>query len=181
MLITVSNVDWPGPGKKTGVVTDMNGRRWGAFPEVLGIMQPGGVYQIEYVVRNWNGRSYNNITKAAPGQAGQPDGQQFMAPPRPQAPQASRPAPSFDDNARRMDIFVCGAVNNYLSNPNINPKDITMMEMIDLLHKFKGAWLGVFGPSPIPRPGPKPAAPTQQQQPAPAPAPNDDMNDEIPF
>jgi hypothetical protein len=77
-----------------------------------------------------------------------------------------------------MDIFVCGAFNNFLANPSVKAGDLTQIEMIDILHKIKSSWMAVFGPKPLSKaeaPPPQPAPPQRPQY------NNPDMNDDIPF
>lgn len=169
--ITVKDVRWPAPGKKTGIVEDTTGKWWGVWPDKLGNFKAGLSYQItDFDSREFNGKVYYTIRQATPisGLQGQQAAQNRMS-----AGAASPRSQGSDDGQRRLDIFVCGAFNNLLSNPNINPVDMSMMDMIDILHKFKGAWMGVFGPSPLPvarRPDPISSGPSD-------PA----LNDDIPF
>jgi len=172
ITITAAEVRQPAQGKKTGVVKDQSGKSWLVWPDKLALIQQGGTYRItDYKTSEFRGTTYYTIV-------------QFELVGRPTASPPRIPPADGSDNVRRMDIFICGAFNNLMANPNINPAEMTMMDMIDHLHKFKGAWLGVFGPSPLPRrvqaqpngqvPLPlNPSGPTAHQ--------NDDMNDEIPF
>lgn len=169
--ITVQEVRPPTFGKKTGIVADSTGKWWRAWPNMLPQFQPGNSYQIDFDSNEYQGKTYNTIKASMPmngvQQAVPNNRPQYSAPP----PMTSQT--SVDDNKRRLDIFVCGAFNNLMSNPNVDPAGLSMMEMIDILHKFKGAWNGVFGPSPLPRRNDPIGSGV-------SPAPND-MNDDIPF
>jgi hypothetical protein len=55
-------------------------------------------------------------------------------------------------------IFVCGIMNNSMANANVNPVELTLVEMIAMVNKAKQAWRNTFG---------------KFQQ-------ADDMNDELP-
>lgn len=88
-----------------------------------------------------------------------------------QMAQSQQHVQTVSDNQRRMDIFVCGAFNNYLANPSVQVAAMSMMDMVELLQKLKGAWMGVFGPNPLPKRD-NSISTTQR---------NDDMNDDIPF
>lgn len=181
IMITVQDCRPPNPGKKMGVIKDISGKTWLVDAAVINDFQPGtGINIQQYdTFRTNDGKTlytikrYQIVVGGAQTGVRQPPGQQQ------QYPQRTAPTPQVNDNERRMDIFICGAFNNMLSNPNINPNDLQMMDIIDILQKLKGAWLGVFGPSPLPQRG------TQRQDPISSGGtgslPHNDMNDDIPF
>lgn len=166
--ITVQEVRQPAAGKRTGIVADTTGKWWLVWPNMLSQFRPGGTYSIDdYSTSEFKGKTYYTVKAASPS----------AAPPRPVSVVTNAPNSAYD-NARRLDIFVCGAFNNLMANPNVSPNDMTMMDMVDVLHKLKGAWNGVFGPSPLPqRTGSistgVPANQSLNQ--------SNDMNDDIPF
>lgn len=171
--ITVAQVQQPPPGKQKGSIKDVSGKYWFVWPQDLNSFQPGGVYRItDYDTYNaQSGKTYYTIKRYQ---------SVVTAASSNQMPPPNRPmTPTTDDSQRRLDIFVCGAVNNYLANPNINPEGLSPMDIVDIIQKFKQGWMGVFGPSPLPR------QVAQRQDPiSSGPARgsmNDDLNDEVPF
>lgn len=196
IAIVVAEVNWPAPGKKVGMIVDNTGKKWGAFPDKLQGFIVGNAYIIqEYsTFQAPNGQTLYTIKKARPAaappsytpQTQQPIQYQApvylpqtptpMPPPQPQ-PQVSATALPSSDNQRRLDIFVCGAFNHYMQNPNVEVSSLGTIEMIEILQRMKGAWMAVFGPAPLKTqaapPKPTPPAPPQYNRP--------DMNDDIPF
>jgi hypothetical protein len=173
--ITVSEVRWPAQGKKVGSIIDQTGKYWGAFPDKLSSFTVGGTYRIlDYsTFQGKNGQTYYTIREFQPLGGAIQNSQQnngARTPPPPARPMG--PAP--DDNQRRMDIYICGSFNNWLRTADPTS---SMMDYVDQLHKFKSAWLAVFGPSPLP---PRQAAPVRQDPISSGPD-NSDMNDDIPF
>lgn len=182
--ITVESIKAPDPGKKKAMVKTTEGRYWFVWADKMHDFQPGARVSISKY-DSWTspqGRKYNTATEYQVLSCASQAVVQGPLPTYPQRQQAVTPPPVEDDK-RQLNIFVCGAFNNFMSNPNIDPREMKMVDMIDVLHKFKGAWLGVFGPSPLPR--------QQRQDPISTGASNgvqggsmnhnDDMNDDIPF
>jgi hypothetical protein len=172
ITITVKEVRPPSPGKQKGVLIDASGKWWLVQPQDMNSFSPGYSYRItEFDTFTGNtGRTFYTI-KQFQSIVNNGNG----AAPRAPAPRTS--SPPADDTARRMDIFVCGAFNNLLSNANVNPLDLKMMDMVSILNDLRSSWLGVFGPSPLPRQQPRkedPISTSQQRS-------NGDMDDEIPF
>jgi hypothetical protein len=180
--ITVAQVQQPPPGKQKGSVKDVSGKYWFVWPQDLNAFQPGGTYRItDYDTYNaQNGKVYYTIKRyqQVVGVGGSGGASNQMPPP-------NRPmTPTTDDSQRRLDIFVCGAVNNYLANPNINPDSLSAVDIVDIIQKFKQGWMGVFGPSPLPRQVAQRQDPISSGSQRTAPGTvshNDDMNDDIPF
>lgn len=179
ITITVAEARAPAPGRKLGVVRDTTGKTWYIDPNDLTSVVQGGTYVIQQydTFRTQDGKTlytikrYQTVVGGNGGQRMAPQQRSYGQP----APGSSHPSPPPNDNERRMDIFICGAFNNMLSNPNVQPADLQMMDMIDILNKLKGAWLGVFGPSPLPQRGAQQHSPPPQHR-------NEDMGgDEIPF
>lgn len=185
--ITVTDVQPPSQGKKKGVVKDTNGKYWYVWPDKIYDFQIGKSYNITgydsfTTDRGTTLHTIRTYTEATSGRQGGVVHSTISQPPQ---RTTSQPSIGVDENQRRMDIFICGAINNMLSNQNVQPMDLTMMDMVDAIHKFRSAWLAVFGPSPLPR------QQTPQRQNSISTGSiaaqqrtiqnNDDMNDEIPF
>jgi len=169
--ITVERVYQPREGKKYGSVKDTTGKFWDVWYQSLPDFTAGGTYIInEAASREYDGKTYWTIKKY----------QKVVSSSAPKTNGAAAPSHTFDDNTRRMDIFICGAMNSILSNPNTStgPLDLRLMDIVELLQTFKQAWLAVFGPAPIPVKKPDLISTTT----APPPQHNEDMNDDrIPF
>lgn len=153
--ITVADVVYPAPGKKQGKLVDQTGKTWQVWGDKMGGYQVGGHYLVKkYKTSDFRGQTYYTIEEAIPVGAG-PGTQQSAPAPRPTG-QASGPAPTVTDAVRRMDIFVCGAFNNIMANPNTNPAMLQAQDMIEMIRRLKETWAKSFGR-------------------------NEDMNDDIPF
>lgn len=163
-IITVTKVDGPGAGKKQGTVKDTQGRTWYVYPDKLHLYVEHCSYEIkETSVSNFNGRAYVTIRESS--LVGGVAGPQTPTPaqtPRQAAPQHQVSAPPMpqDDTQRRMDIFICGAFNNAMANPNVLPMGMEAKDMVLLITRLKQAWINTLGGG--------------QRR-------SDDMNDEIPF
>lgn len=162
-LITVANVQPPAPGKKMASVYDTQGNRWLIFSNSTGQYAPGASYNIEFESSMFNGKQYNKISSATLVAASAPAGNVV---PMQQAPQRAIPAQQFggqtqapNENTRRLDIFICGAFNNMLSNPQVNPLLLSADDLTNFIKSVKQAWVNTLG----------------------RPADRGDMNDEIPF
>jgi len=163
ITITAATVRHAEAGKQYGSIKDTTGKWWGiAEAEVRNFVE-GRSYRItNYTTRDYNGKTYYTIKSF----------QELVN----TAQSASQQAGSvpFNDQQRRMDIFIAGAFNNMMHGRD--PNDYTMMDITDFLQKLKGAWLAVFGPNPVPRVKQNDPISTSQ-----APQRNEDMNDDIPF
>lgn len=173
--ITVAEVKLPGPGKKFGSVYDTTGQRWGCPPEFLNSFVPGGSYNINYEDKVFNGSAYKQIKSVINGTVG-------GNAPQPRSVSATSTATAVaSDRLRRLDIFICGALNNMLANPQVNPLTISAEELVAWVNVMKGVWSkSLYDPfNPARQSAQTAAAPT-----APGPsiaAGRGDMNDEIPF
>jgi hypothetical protein len=146
VTITVAAIEWPKEGKKQGAIIDSTGKRWGVWGDKMAGYQQFASYDITYETREFRGQSYTTIKTAAPLSGGP------TAPPSPPL-QTYHPSPAAGgfDNGRRMDIYVCGAVNNMLANPNVQPMQLSAIQLAELTRKAIDAWKLSFGPKPIAR------------------------------
>lgn len=64
--IEVKYADPPKDGKKQGTVKTADGAIYGVWPDKLGLLRPGNVYEVEVTERKYNGRVYRTIVKAKP-------------------------------------------------------------------------------------------------------------------
>lgn len=171
--IVVREIVSPKPGGKQYSVIDTAGQRWGVFADDIGNYTVGGVYNIINSTSSvFKGQTYITLKEAEfvrmdgtpPATAPQPTRspappQQFRNPAPAARPVAQPVAVSQSEAERSLQIFVCGAVNNMLSNPNINPLDLKAMDLIGFINNCTTAYRNTLGRSPR----------------------NDDMNDEIPI
>lgn len=152
--ITVADVVYPAPGKKQGKVIDHTGKEWYVWGDKLSGYNRGGNYVIsKYKTSEFKGKTYYTIEEVSPAGAGI-----GMAGPAPARPMAPSPVAAFD-HERRMDIFICGAFNNIMSNPNVNPALLQAADMIEFVKRLKATWMTTLS-------GP--------------PKPGSDMNDSLP-
>lgn len=141
--ITVADVMYPGPGKKQGQVVDQTGKQWYVWADKLHNYQKGGSYMIQkYKSSDFRGKTYYTIEEAQPI-GGSP------IPVREVPNTAVRLAPvAASDTERRMDIFICGAFNNIMANPNVNPAMLEAADMVQLVKRLKTTWLTALGSPP---------------------------------
>lgn len=159
VTITVERTEPPAPGKKRGKVFDTTGKMWLVYEEKLPLYRQGESYLITKASSNaFSGRTYYTITEMQPvsGNYGAGGGRAAT-----QAATAYDPrAREREEQNRSMHIFICGAFNNIMSNPQVNPLMMSTDDMIQTISQLKTAWHNTLGG------GQKPS---------------DDMNDEIPF
>jgi hypothetical protein len=200
-IITVAGVTHPAAGKKQGKIQDTQGRIWQVWADKISQFNAGQSYEIlTSKTTQFNGATYVTIGEfrpLTPGVGAQqaaafaPPPQQARAPfypptspPPMPAPQQAAAAP-ISEHVRRMDIFICGAVNNMLANENINPLDINPDGMMQFITMMKEVWKKTLGPNagqsppaPAPAPAPAQAPSTAMVQ---SPTASVPFNDEIPF
>lgn len=141
--ITVQAIQSPAIGKKQGKIQDTSGAMWNVWGDKIQNYREGVTYDVTYEEQEFNDRKYNLISKgtpsnAAPRLAAQPKSDGWPGP----APQISMTGTPKDEM-----IFVCGVVNNAMSNTNINPFEITLTELIAMVDKARSAWRNTLGKS----------------------------------
>lgn len=152
--ITIQAKQAPAIGKKQGKVQDMEGNLWNVWGDKLQNYREGVTYDIVYEQSEFNGHMFNVIKTANPAAAGQMAHAMAANPARGQTP------PPQQATAKDEMIFVCGIMNNSLSNANINPFELTATELITMTNKARQVWRNTLGKS--------------QSN-------NDDIDDSIPF
>jgi len=159
--ITVTSIEWPAAGKKMGAVIDNEGQRWGVWPDKLPGYQQFRTYEIGYKSNDFKGKTYYTIETARPiNGTGTVTG--LIIPKAVPLKQEE----NFDDK-RRMDIFVCGAFNNIMANPNMNPAVFKVEGMAAMVEMLKRTWQRTLGP--------------QAQAVVERGTRDDELNDSIPF
>lgn len=157
--ITVADVIYPAAGKKQGKIVDQTGKEWYVWGDKMAGYSRGGSYIInKYKTSDFKGRTYYTIEDVMPASGGTVSSQP-QSRPVPETPIKLQMAPPVSDHERRMDIFICGAFNNLMANPNVNPAMLQAADMIEFVKRFKATWLSTLS-------GP--------------PKPGDDMNDSLP-
>lgn len=173
--ITVAALAGPGPGKKLWKITDTQGNEWQVWPDKAPSFHPGGTFMITYETSLFKSKQYHTIktgalinggpsTATSPVTTG-PSAAYYQA--------VSAPLPAAPVENRSRDIFICGALNNMLGNPSINPLILSEDEIRGMVVMLNRIWNTTFG-------GQKPKL-TNDTSPSPPPPRRDDMNDEIPF
>lgn len=64
--IQVAFVNAPQDGKNKGSIKTSEGEYFGVWANQIGVFRQGASYEIEYKERNWNGKTYRDVTKARP-------------------------------------------------------------------------------------------------------------------
>lgn len=144
-VISVVEVQPPQPGKKRGKVKDTSGALYQAGYPLLSSFQPGGTYSITYKDDSFNGFSFRVIEGMQPATGAAPT-------PAP-APMVSTggtthnvvPPAAHQPTARDEHIFVCGALNAALNNPNMNPAAMTAQQVTSLVRMFRTSYAHTFG------------------------------------
>ncbi len=177
VTITVAEIVAVPPGRKQGKIIGTDGSRWQVWDKQISEFHIGGAYKI---------LSHKEGEFTPPG--GSPilmktigDFQYIGAPTQAQqraigANQANTPnAPANSgvdyETIRRRDIFVCGAINNILSNSEYGV--ITEAELAAIVIMLKRVWENTLGPN-----AKSMAPPVRQNE---QNDENNDMSDSIPF
>ena len=157
--IVATKVFPPKPGKKRYTIVSSDEKLWGAMPDVASKFKEGGTYNIFYKEDHFGGKTYHVIEGAteAAGSAPKPS----VA--TPAAANTGKYGAKDDETAER--IFVCGALNATMGNPNFTPTELTGESLTNLVRRLRGVWADTFG---------SPAVKPEKSK-------NDDMNDDIPF
>lgn len=133
--IIVQYVNQPMAGKKQGNVKTPDGVIYGVDPGMLSIFSPGQSYVVQYEDRVWNGKTYHTIKSATPTGAQSPaQGGAGGA--------ASRSKYGSTDDATAERIFVCGALNAFITNGRIEPNAAAVISAVKAL---RAAWSDTFG------------------------------------
>ncbi len=139
-IITVAGITPPGVGKKQGHIIDSEGNKWNVWGDKLQNYRMGVTYDIIYEENEFNGKTFNVIKTAVPSNA------QPVQPQR-QAPQAAPPQVHGFSPKDEM-IFVCGALNNAMANPNSDPFRVQTTELITFINLLRTAWRNTLGKPP---------------------------------
>jgi len=149
-MITVQAKQSPAIGKKQGKIQDTAGNLWNVWGDKLQNYREGVTYDIVYEESEFNGHTFNLIKTANPAQAKPPGSVTPVADPRQVIPRNDGwpgPQSTLAANPKDEMIFVCGVVNNAMSNTNINPFEITLTELIAMVDKARSAWRNTLGKS----------------------------------
>jgi len=150
--ITVAYVNSPRGNAKSATIKDTGGAYYGIDPKWQSQFTPGVTYKLEYDTDPTG--KYRNVKrfKAIGG-----------------APAPAGHAASDPGLAER--IFVCGALNAMLSNPNTRPLELNIGQLTALTNVCRDAWVLTFGKG-------REDLPPEQTTKA---APRDDMDDSVPW
>lgn len=167
--ITVSGVTPPAPGKKRAKITDTGGGIYQVDAAQMHNFAPGSSWSVVYKDDSFNGFAFKVIEKFNPaGSVNVAPGGTVPIPNPPYQHMAPPQAAKADPLPER--IFVCGALNAALGNPNINPGGLTEDQVVGLVNNFRRAFARTFG-----------GRRDDATAPVPNPQVNQDMSDEIPF
>ena len=159
--IVVDKIVPPKPTKKRYTLVTPDEKLYGAMPPIAERMKVGGTYDVFYKEDHFGGKTYL-VIEGSTEVAGAP-----KAAPQP----AAAPVAKYgnQDMATAERIFVCGALNAVLSNPNLMPGELGATDIAGYVVSFREAWRLTFG------------AKDSVTTPAKVESRRDDMDDEIPF
>jgi len=146
--IKVAYVNQPKPTKKFGSVKDDGGTYYSVTPAMLGQFSPGGTYTVEYRTSDAGYHTITSITQAqAPAASAASGGGKYGS----------------TDDATSERIFVCGALNAFISAGRIEP---TAQNVTAAVNALRSSWSNTFGG--------KAVVPQKKQT-------EEELNDEIPW
>lgn len=152
VVVTVQSVTQPQPGKKRGRIQASNGQLFQADPAFLSQVALGRNYDLTYEEQSFNNTTFR-VVKGIVATAGPAT----TTPSHPTPMAAGGGRYSGTDLATAERIFVCGALNAMLSNPNVTPVNMSQTEIMHLVANLRGAWASTFGkPAGVPSPSPTP-------------------------
>ena len=142
--INVKYVNPPKEGKSRWTIKTSDGVLYGLSGTLANQMKAGNSYQVTYKESEFRGQMYKTIESV-------------------QQATGSAPSHGGTDDKTAERIFVCGAVNATLSNPQVSPHMVTA-DAVALVNLWRDVWKATFGGGG-----------------AGSVAKNSDMDDEIPF
>ncbi len=119
-VIEAKYINTPQPGKKMGSIKAADGTYYGVAPEMVGSFKQGGVYEIFFEDRDWQGKTYHTIKtfKAHESQTAPAAGKVLA-----QAERARTP------ETESKQIFVCALLVAGINSGQVNilaPSDLLM-------------------------------------------------------
>ncbi len=128
--IQVKYVNPPKPGKTNGSIKTPDDQMYGVKPDMLGLFQPNGTYDVEFSERQFNGQTYKTVTSVKKVQD---------APPA-QPAGNSKYGTTDDKTAER--IFVCGALNAMIAGGHVEVSQVYISNVVNVL---RASWAETFG------------------------------------
>jgi hypothetical protein len=152
IMITVAQKDAPKQGAKTFKITDDGGVQWYMWLDQWGHVQAGDMLRVEsYKTKPFQGNDYHYIDKYVSMNGGQPQPSAPTPVRRPPqvrpGPPVAPPAPYVPPPPQNKDkhIYVCGVVNNLLSNPNFIVESLTDQWLIEMTQMAMKAYDQTLG------------------------------------
>ena len=140
--VQVAYINQPKPGKKRGSIKSADGVLYAAFPDKLSQVTVGGTYDLKYKDDEYQGVVYHVVEEVKSST--------LAASPAAPIAVASR----IDDGTPER-IFVCGAINALLSNPNFPLADLSTARVTELVNNLRRSWAATFGIKDAKTPQPK--------------------------
>ena len=150
IVITIAAKTQPKAGAKTFKITDFSGVDWYMWLDQWPNVQESDSIRVEsYKTKPFNGAEYHYIDKYSMAAAGNPaptpPAPRLPIPPRqpsPPQPQPRAAAPYVPPPPQNKDkhIYVCGVVNNLLSNPNFVPESLTKQWLAEMTQLAMSAY-----------------------------------------
>lgn len=143
--ITVTNI-YPSKAQgKSAYIKDIDGMMFGIWPDKLGLVQVGGVYEIEFSANTKNGTTYRDIKQLHMVEKPQPARSLSSA----AAPQATSPngntagqyyRPTAPRDSERM--MVCSLLNAFIATGRI---DCHRDHLKAAIEELRAAYAATFG------------------------------------
>src|SRR6516162_10825956 len=143
-IITVARVEAPAAGRKQYKIFSQEGDTYYANPDVARFFVPTGQHEVNFQLNDINGKlatplkqiTFQRQLRAATGAAVTPgEGARVE--------HKIATAKTYDDPTAER-IFCCGAINATLSNPSINPLEISFEDKVQLVKSWRATWKYTF-------------------------------------
>ena len=136
--ITIKFINPPGPGKKNASIKDTTDDFYLLEPAIADKLSTGGTYNVDYRTNTFRGTTYKIVEKIEPvtasgGAAAQSNVVKGVF------------GGKVDDKIAAERIYVCGIVNNIMSNPGLNPDSLTKAYLVNMTQMARDAWQETFG------------------------------------
>ena len=143
--ITVARIEKPAQDRKQWKIHTQDGALYYAMPDIARYFAETGQYEITYILNDIDGKlatplkqiRFQRQLRAATGAVVTPA-------------EASRVETGIAAAKKQQEdlvperIFVCGAINATLSNPSINPLEISFEDKVQLVKSWRATWKHTF-------------------------------------
>ncbi len=135
--IQVKYVNPPKPHKTNGSIKTPDDQMFGVKPDMLGLFQPNGTYDVEFSERQFNGQTYKTVTSV----------KKVDVAPAPSTASGGAKYDTTDDKTAER-IFVCGALNAMISGGHVEVSQVYISNVVNVL---RASWAETFGSNQPPK------------------------------